>query len=148
MVILFKNLQEYRIFNYNQSIIIYNFIISRTDISIIFNHIYMRCFRGYIVTAPNRLIPDRNESVCVALHNLGPHRGIVINVTLFTYVPYSRWSPPAPGAFNKTLQSVAVYVPPNNQTYPSECTLRNGNRQHSTTVCTCTCTVNILFAVF
>lgn len=67
-------------------------------------------FRGYIVTAPNRLIPDRDEFVCVSFHNLERRQGISIQVTLSTYVPYYHWRRPTPGASNKTLQSLTAYI--------------------------------------
>lgn len=68
------------------------------------------CCSGYIVTAPNRLIPDRNESVCISLHNLKSSQDIDIVITLSTYVSYHRWG--TPKAENKTLQVVKTTLQP------------------------------------
>ena len=62
------------------------------------------------MTAPNRLIPDRNESVCITLHNLDSSQDIDITVTLSTYVSYQRWG--TPKADNKTLQVVKTTLQP------------------------------------
>ena len=82
------------------------------------------------MTAPNRLIPDRNESVCITLHNLDSSQDIDITVTLSTYVSYQRWG--TPKADNKTLQVVKTTLQP---AYGGKSTYTTSMTQFYTSTC-------------
>ena len=61
------------------------------------------------MTAPNRFIPDRNESVCVAFHNLESPGDFALT---FTLSAYARYDYRRSGFVNKTLQVVNTRFQP------------------------------------
>lgn len=73
---------------------------------------YAYFVRGYIVTAPNKFVPGREENVCISLHDLPSDNPVSVTFNLSTHKPPNSWQQSDPELENKPLSDVTFNLDP------------------------------------